>query len=107
MATTEQQNEVHRIEHPHPREGTYVKIALVLGIVTGIEIAMSYIDMNEWLLIVGLIFLSVIKFTLVVQWFMHLKFDNPTLRKPFIGGLAIALTVYAVVLVNLVYHGSS
>lgn len=110
MPTTDQarqHRQVHQVERPHPSERSYVKVALVLGVITAMEIALSYLDLDKWALIPSLIVLSVVKFLLVVQWFMHLKFDNPTLRKPFVGGIAIALTVYTVVLVNLVYHSGS
>lgn len=110
MATTEQvrrqRQQVHQLEKPHPTEKSYVKIALFLAVVTGVEIALSYIDLNKWILIVSLVGLSFVKFYMVVQWFMHLKFDHPALRKPFIGGITIALTVYTIVLVNLVYHST-
>ncbi|HEX9711789.1 MAG TPA: cytochrome C oxidase subunit IV family protein [Actinomycetota bacterium] len=109
MATTDQTpaTQIHIPEKAHPGERTYVKVALVLGVITAAEIAVSYIDVNKWVLILSLIVLSAVKFILVVQWFMHLKFDHPTLRKPFIAGMVTALTVYTIVLANLVYHSRS
>jgi cytochrome c oxidase subunit 4 len=47
-----------------------------------------------------LIGLSVVKFALVVMWFMHLKFDSPTYARYFLMGLAGATTLYLVVLIS-------
>jgi len=35
----------------------------------------------------------------VVLWFMHLRFDSPIFRRLFATGLALALSVYLIVLV--------
>lgn len=98
-------------EHPtahadaeHPKERVYVKVAVILAIVTGIEIWLSYVELAGWILATALILLSLVKFTMVVGYFMHLKFDHPTLRKPFLAGLITALLVYTIVLVSLLYH---
>ena len=47
--------------------------------------------------------LSLIKFTLVVAWFMHLRFDNKLFMTLFVTGLFTALIVFTVVLAVL--HG--
>lgn len=94
-------------EHGHPSEKVYVKVALWLALITAAEIAISYIEMADWIAIVGLVGLSVIKFAVVVGYFMHLKFDNPALRKPFITGIILALVIYTVVLLNLILHSRS
>ena len=38
------------------------------------------------------------KFTLVVLWYMHLKFDSRTYGRFFVLGIAGAVTLYAAVL---------
>ena len=38
------------------------------------------------------------KFALVVLWFMHLRFDDPRYSRFFMIGLALAATLYLVVL---------
>jgi len=95
------------VEHEHPREAVYVKVALWLGLITGIEIAISYITMPDAAKIGSLLFLSVIKFTAVVGYFMHLKFDNPALRKPFITGIILAGVVYTIVLLAFTLHSNA
>ena len=82
--------------HPSPRE--YVRIAVILAFVTSLEVAVYYIDaFRRWL--VPLLFLfSFIKFSLVVLWFMHLRFDSRTYARFFVMGLAGAATLYIAVL---------
>jgi len=39
-----------------------------------------------------------LKFGVVVAYFMHLRFDSPIFRRLFIGGLTLAVVVYTLVL---------
>jgi cytochrome c oxidase subunit 4 len=94
-------------EHAHPSEKVYIKVALWLGAITLAEIAISYIKMPDAAKIVSLVLLSVIKFTAVVGYFMHLKFDNPALRKPFITGIILAGSVYTIVLLAFTLHSNT
>ena len=86
--------------HPSPRE--YIRIAMILGIVTAAEVAIYYIDwVRENGLLIPLLFLfSLIKFSLVVLWFMHLRFDSRTYARFFVMGLAGAVTLFLVVLLT-------
>ena len=94
-------------EHAHPNEKIYIKVALWLGAITAAEIAISYIKMPDPAKIVALVGLSVIKFAAVVGYFMHLKFDNPTLRKPFITGIILAGSLYTIVLLAFTLHSNT
>lgn len=94
-------------EHAHPKEKVYVKVALWLAIITGMEIAISYITMPNQAKIAALLILSLIKFTAVVGYFMHLKFDNPALRKPFITGVILAGVLYTIVLLAFTLHSNT
>jgi len=91
---------VGHARHPSPRE--YVRIAMILAVVTAAEVAIYYIDwVHEKGLLVPLLFLfSLIKFSLVVLWFMHLKFDSRTYARFFLMGLAGAVTLYLIVLLT-------
>ncbi|HSJ49699.1 MAG TPA: cytochrome C oxidase subunit IV family protein [Actinomycetota bacterium] len=84
--------------HPSTRE--YVRIAIILALVTAAEVAIYYVDwIHENGLLIPLLFLfSFIKFALVVLWFMHLKFDSRTYSRFFLMGLAGAVTLYLLVL---------
>ena len=82
--------------HPSPKE--YVRIAIVLAIVTAAEVAIYYVDaMRDWLIPLLILF-AIIKFSLVALWFMHLKFDARTYARFFVMGIAGALTLYIAVL---------
>jgi cytochrome c oxidase subunit 4 len=84
--------------HPSPKE--YVRIAIVLGLITAAEVAIYYIDwIHEHDLLIPLLFLfALVKFALVVLWFMHLRFDSRTYARFFLMGLAGAITLYVAVL---------
>ena len=86
-------------DHPTPKK--YVQIAIVLGILTAIEIALYYTED-----IVGvftdpiLIILAVGKFIIVVGWFMHLRFENKMVNRFFTGGMILALVLFAIVMIE-------
>jgi cytochrome c oxidase subunit IV len=91
----------HAPEHTHPSPTKYVGIAIFLAIITALEVALYYITMPEWLVVVLLLTLATIKFALVAAFFMHLKFDSPMLRRVFITGIILAGVVYSVALFTL------
>ncbi len=86
----------HAGRHPSPKE--YIRIAVILAVITAAEVAIYYIEgIGEYLVPLLLLF-SLMKFALVVLWFMHLKFDNKLYARFFLMGLAGAVTLYLVVL---------
>jgi cytochrome c oxidase subunit 4 len=87
-----------RERHPSPQE--YVRIALILGAITGGEIAVYYMHSLRSILIPLLFTFAAIKFALVVMWFMHLKFDNRLYARFFLSGILFALSIYAIVLLT-------
>jgi cytochrome c oxidase subunit 4 len=84
--------------HDHPGEGQYIKIALILAVITGVEVGLSYWDAVKDFRAPLLIFLSVIKFVMVVAFFMHLRFDSRLFRRLFIAGISLALFCFTIVL---------
>lgn len=77
----------------HPSERKYWVIAAILGVVTAVEVALSYVDLgdaNAPLLLIGM----VMKFFIVASYFMHLKFDSRITRRLFISGLSLAVVCY-------------
>jgi cytochrome c oxidase subunit IV len=86
--------------HDHPSDWAYIKIALTLGVITGVEVFTYFKSVLDWgdFLIPALIFMMVIKFWLVATWFMHLKFDNSIFSRMFVGGLVLAVGVYVIAL---------
>jgi cytochrome c oxidase subunit 4 len=86
----------HEGAHPGPK--VYVMIALWLSLATAAEVALYYLDMPHGLFIGVLMFFMIVKFTLVVAYFMHLKFDAKIFRRLMVTGIALAITVYMIVL---------
>ena len=85
--------------HPGPLE--YIKIGLILAVITAVEVGIYYIEAIEDALVPILIALSALKFCLVVMWFMHLKFDNRLFAWLLVGGLALVGMLLVVVLSTL------
>ena len=92
----------HDADHmKHPTPGQYWLIALILALITGVEIAVPSISAFDGGLRVFLLFLlGGIKFAMVAALFMHLKFDKPLYRAFFIIGLVGAIGMFVVVLLT-------
>jgi cytochrome c oxidase subunit 4 len=86
--------------HPGPRQ--YVLIAVVLCVLTAIEVGMYYLegDVDDNLLIALLAVLATVKFFLVAGWYMHMKVDLPFFRRLFVIGMIGAVIVYGVTLLT-------
>ena len=91
----------HAPEHTHPSPVKYVGIAILLAVITALEVALYYINMPEALIVGFLMVLAFLKFTMVGAFFMHLKFDSPMLRRLFSTGIILAGVVYTVALLTL------
>ena len=87
-------------EHEHPDARQYVLIAVVLVILTGIEVATSYLEgyVNSNILITALALMAATKFFLVAAWYMHMRMDAPLFRRLFVIGIFGASCVYGIVL---------
>ena len=88
------------VEHPHPEPRTYVAVAIWLAIATAIEVGLYYLEIPDGLMIGLLLFFAIIKFSLVVLYFMHLKFDALIFRRLMMTGIILALSVYIIVLLT-------
>src|SRR5262245_47958359 len=86
----------HVAYHPSARE--YIRVGLLLVALTCLEVALSYSSLTGTKLVVALFACTIIKFVLVVGYFMHLKFDNGRFSRVFALGAIGAFTLYAVVL---------
>ncbi|MDQ1385403.1 MAG: cytochrome c oxidase subunit [Actinomycetota bacterium] len=98
LAPAGDQTPVGAIEHTHPGPRQYVLIAIVLVILTAVEVATSYLEghVNSNLLIVALVIMAAVKFFLVAAWYMHMKQDSSVFRRLFITGIVLASTVYGI-----------
>ena len=82
--------------HPGPRK--YVTVAVILAIVTAIEVAIYYIPALSDVIVPLLLAFALIKFIFVALYFMHLKFDSKVFRRFFAIGIVLALIIFGVVL---------
>ena len=86
--------------HGHPSVGQYVEIGIILAVLTAIEVALFYAGQAgtpSEVTVPAILLLTVMKFVLVVLWFMHLRFDSKILARLFIAGLILAGILYAIV----------
>jgi cytochrome c oxidase subunit 4 len=81
------------------QERQYLMVALVLGVLTGLEVALYYIrSLPHGALTAMLGLLAIVKFSAVALYFMHLKFDSRLFARVFVAGIILAIAVYVVVL---------
>jgi len=90
--------------HEHPTEAKYIQIAIILTLITVVEVAIYYIEAFEAILVPTLVVLSTIKFVTVVGYFMHLKFDDRRLTWIFASGMALALSIYIATWAVMHFH---
>ncbi|MGH7720408.1 MAG: cytochrome C oxidase subunit IV family protein [Gemmatimonadaceae bacterium] len=81
-------------QHAHPDWSTYKWVALILTIITVVEVWVYYIPefVASRLFVPSLLLMSGAKFVIVVMFYMHLKYDAKLFRALFIGPLLIAIT---------------
>ncbi len=86
-------------QHDHPGRSTYIEIAAILAVMTTVEVLLyAFRDaLGRAVTTPALIILTIAKFLMVGLWFMHLRFDHPVLRRLFVGGLALAAAIFAIV----------
>jgi caa(3)-type oxidase subunit IV len=89
-----------RGRRPHPSAKEYIRIGLILAGLTAFEVLLYYLNTSTAVLISTLLVVAVIKFALVVLWFMHLRFDDRRYARFFVMGLAGAATLYLIVLIT-------
>ena len=80
----------HADEHAHPTAAVYIRIAVILTILTVIEVGVFYVPAFHPVLAPLLLGLSAVKFAIVVMFYMHLKMDNKFFTFLFGGPLLLA-----------------
>jgi cytochrome c oxidase subunit 4 len=97
MSATETTTDSHAEGHAGPTPREYVQVALILAVLTAAEISTYIVDFGP-LGIPLLIALMIIKFVMVANLFMHLKFDNKMYSRMLYGGLGLAAGLYSLTL---------
>ena len=87
--------------HAHPTWKQYKWVALILTLITVVEVWVYYIPAftATKLFVPSLLIMSAVKFAIVVLFYMHLKYDARLFRALFTGPLIIAV----VTLISLLF----
>ena len=88
--------DVHEEHHPSQRK--YVLIAAILAAITGAEVGVFYVQANPALIVWTLLLTSLVKFMIVVGFFMHLKFDDRRFALLFFFPLFIMVSLVVALL---------
>lgn len=85
---------------PHSSPFQYVMIAVVLCVLTAVEVGLYYLegDIPTALLVGLLLTLALVKFIMVASLYMHLSSDRPIFKRFFILGAIGAVTLYTIIL---------
>lgn len=80
-------------EHYHPTWKEYKWVALILFVITVVEVWVYYIPelVASKAFVPGLLIMSAVKFAIVVMYYMHLKYDHKLFRSLFVGPLIVAI----------------
>ena len=78
--------------HAHPTWKQYKWVALILTLITVVEVWIYYIPafVATKLFVPSLLIMSAVKFAIVVMFYMHLKYDAKLFRALFVGPLTLA-----------------
>jgi cytochrome c oxidase subunit 4 len=78
--------------HEHPTWKEYKWVALILTLITVVEVWVYYTPFSKSALFVpALLIMSAVKFAIVVLFYMHLKYDHKLFKALFTGPLMIAM----------------
>lgn len=108
---------VEHADQPHASAGKYVQIAVILFVLTALEVLLYEVCFGElshsmqglstrlgpWFVEL-LLFLSALKFWFVAMFYMHLKFDFKILSWLFGFSLVIATVVILALVALFVYN---
>ncbi len=79
--------------HEHPTWKQYKWVALWLFLITVVEVWAYYIPalVNSKAFVPSILVMMVVKFAIVVMFYMHLKYDHKLFNALFVGPLVIAI----------------
>ena len=80
--------------HEHPTWKQYKWVALILTLITVVEVWIYYIPsfVASPIFVPALLIMSAVKFGIVVLFYMHLKYDHKIFKALFTGPLIIAIS---------------
>ena len=81
--------ENHDANHPSPAK--YIQIAIILTVITALEVAIYYVDfISKSGFITIFMVMSAVEFLIVAMIYMHLKFDHSLFTWLFVAGFILA-----------------
>src|ERR1700710_2231283 len=92
---TSAETEVHAMGemHEHPTWKEYKWVALILTLITVVEVWIYYTPFKDSPFFVpALLIMAAVKFVIVVMFYMHLKYDHKLFKALFTGPLIIAIS---------------
>jgi len=76
--------------HEPSKFHVFIQIAMILAVITGVEVVLVYLPLAKWFVVSTLCILSAVKFMFVIFIFMHLKWDKLLCTILFFIGLVLA-----------------
>lgn len=92
------QSEEHLISY-----GTYVLVWLSLISLTALTVAVAGVDFGKFALLLAL-FIAAIKSSLVINYFMHIKFDDMIFKVFLIVALATLASIFILTSFDVFYR---
>ena len=89
----------------HAGPGYYWAIAAILGIITLIEVWWFDQEGLRYILVPAMLGFSLVKFILVVAFFMHLRFDNKLFSYIFVACMVVGVFIFSLFLLLSAFHG--
>ncbi|MEZ5277570.1 MAG: cytochrome C oxidase subunit IV family protein [Opitutaceae bacterium] len=84
--------------HEKSKFHTFVQLAMILAVITGVEIIVIFLPFSYAALFTTLAILSAVKFLAVIFWFMHLIYDRALCTIIFFIGMVLAAGTMAALL---------
>ncbi|HTL68966.1 MAG TPA: cytochrome C oxidase subunit IV family protein [Lacunisphaera sp.] len=84
------------VHHEPSKFHIFIQIAMILAVITGVEVVLVYLPIVKWFVVSALVILSAVKFMFVIFFFMHLRWDKVFCTILFFIGLILAgFTMFA------------
>lgn len=93
------------MENSEHVERPYMKVFAWLGIITLVEVGITFLPIAKLIIILFLIALAVSKALLVAMYYMHLKYDRRILTVIAVSPLVLAALLTLALLPDIVFHG--
>lgn len=75
----------------HASDATYLKIAVILTVITALEVWTYYAKFLRPVLVPVILMLGAAKFAMVAAYYMHLKYDSRMFSGFFTFGILVAI----------------